>query len=109
MLSFLRIHRRKRKTDPLKPGLLGFRVAPGVKASQHPHGLVLINHTRGTIFAANRAGAMIWKAAADRWPLERIAESISSEFHVPANTARDDAAEFIAQLSAEGLLLPEAN
>jgi hypothetical protein len=109
MLSFLRIHCLKQKPDLLKPPLLGFRIAPGVKASQHSHGLVLINLARGTVFSANRAGAMIWNGAADRWPLDRIAESISSEFQVPAKTAQDDAAEFIAQLEAEGLLVPDAN
>ena len=109
MLNFLRIHWRRQNPPQGQRGPLGFRVAPGVKASQHSQGLVLINQGRGTVFAANRAGAMIWMAAADCWPLERIAEIISSEFHVSATTAKDDAAQFIAQLTAEGLLLPEAN
>ncbi|HUB82768.1 MAG TPA: PqqD family protein [Bryobacteraceae bacterium] len=108
MLSFLRIHGKQKPPRSL-PLRSGFRVAPGVKASQHSEGLVLINLSRGTVFSANRAGAIIWNAAVDRWPLERIAESISSEFHVPAGAARDDAADFIAQLAAEGLLVPDAN
>jgi hypothetical protein len=75
----------------------------------HNEGVVLINVSRGTVFSANRIGAMIWNAAAERWPLDRIAESISSEFHIPAQAAQDDAAEFVAQLAKEGLLEPERN
>ena len=109
MLGLFRIRRPQQKSNPFGPGVLGFRVAPGVKASRHSQGLVLIHIARGTVFSANRAGAMIWHAAAERWPLNRIAESISSEFHVPAKTAQDDALEFIAQLAAEGLLVRDAN
>lgn len=109
MLTFLRIARRR--TAPLKQdiGQLGFRIAQDVKASEHSAGLVLIHLTRGTVFSANRAGAIIWNGAAQRWPLDRIAQSISAEFHIPAEAARLDAAEFVAQLAAEGLLIAEAN
>jgi hypothetical protein len=86
---------------------LGFRVAPDVKASLHSEGVVLIDIRRGTVFSANRAGAMIWNAVAERWTLPRIAESISREFHIPPQAAQDDAAEFVAQLAKEGLLVPE--
>jgi hypothetical protein len=88
-------------------GLLGFRVAPDVKASSHSEGVVLIDVRRGTVFSANRVGAMIWNAAAEEWTLDRIAESISNEFHIPTQAAQDDAAEFVAQLAKEGLLVPE--
>jgi hypothetical protein len=69
---------------------------------------VLIDVSRGTVFSANRVGAMIWKAA-ERRTLDRIAESISSEFHIPPQAAQNDAAEFVAQLAKEGLLVPETN
>jgi hypothetical protein len=64
---------------------------------------------RGKVFSANRIGAMIWNGAAERWSLDRIAESIGREFHVGAPTARRDAAEFLAQLAAEGLVVPDAS
>jgi hypothetical protein len=75
----------------------------------HTEGVVLIDVTRGIVFAANRVGAMIWSAAAERWTLDRVSESISREFHISAQAARDDAAEFVAQLAKEGLLVPETN
>jgi Coenzyme PQQ synthesis protein D (PqqD) len=108
MLGFLRIHRWKAASRKAETGL-GFRIAPGVKASLHSEGIVLIDLSRGTVFSANRAGALIWNAAGKRWPLHRIAESISGEFHVTAQAAQDDTAEFVAQLAAEGLLIPDMN
>ena len=109
MLGFLRIARRKTAPCNSNYGLLGFRVAPDVRASLHSEGVVLIDARRGTVFSANRVGAMIWNAAAERWTLNRIAESISNEFDIPTQAAQDDAAEFVAQLAKEGLLVPETN
>jgi hypothetical protein len=78
-----------------------------VKASLHADGIVLLQLSQGTVFTANRVGATIWNGVADRWSLDRMAESISSEFHIPAQGAREDAAEFLAQLAAEGLLVAD--
>jgi Coenzyme PQQ synthesis protein D (PqqD) len=107
MLSFLKnrlagIARRKSNS-----GCLGFCIAPDVKASLHAEGVVLINLRKGTVFSANRVGAMIWNAAAERWSLERVAQSMSQAFHIPAEAAQEDAAEFLAQLASEGLLIPD--
>lgn len=95
---------------PNQPGSshLALRTAPHVTASLHSEGVVLIHLGRGTVFSANRVGALIWNAVADRWSLDRVVETISSEFHIPAQAAREDAAEFLAQLAAEGLLVPAA-
>jgi hypothetical protein len=86
-----------------------FRVAPEVKASQHADGVVLIHLGKGTVFSANRVGAMIWNGVAERRSLEKVAESISGVFHIPTQTVRHDAAVFLAQLQAEGLLVPDAS
>src|SRR5579872_1872561 len=88
---------------------LGFRVAPDVKASRHADGIVLIHLGKGTVFSANRVGAMIWKGAAERQSLDQVAASICHEFHIPSQEAQRDAAEFLAQLAAEGLLLADRN
>jgi hypothetical protein len=109
MLGLLGIGRRKTAPCNSNYGLLGFRIAPDVKASLHSEGVVLIDIRRGTVFSANRVGAMIWNAATERWTLDRISESISSEFHIPVQAARVDAAEFVEQLAREGLLVPETN
>ena len=95
--------------DQSGPCLSGFRVAPDVTASIHSEGVVLFHLGRGTIFNANRVGAMIWSGAVERWSLDRVAASISNEFSIAAPTARQDAAEFLAQLAAEGLLVTEGS
>jgi hypothetical protein len=109
MLSFLRngFHRWMHSKEC--PAGLGFRIAPDVKASAHAGGIVLINLNRGIVFSANRVGAAIWNGAAQRWSLDRVVDSISGEFAIPAQTAHEDAAEFLAQLAAEGLLIPDVN
>ena len=109
MLSFLRNGPHRGMHAREHPAGLGFRIAPDVKASTHAEGVVLINLKRGTVFSANRVGAVIWNAAAERWSLDRVVDSISREFAVPARTAHEDAAEFLAQLAAEGLLIPDTN
>jgi hypothetical protein len=108
MLGFLRSGHRAADIKPHSIGL-GFRIAPDVKTSTHAEGIALINLRQGTVFSANRVGAVIWNAAAQRWSLDRVVESITREFGVPAQTALEDAAQFLAQLAAEGLLIPDAN
>lgn len=100
--------RAQQTPDGLGPNHLGFRAAPYVKASVHSEGVVLLHLGRGTVFSANRVGAMIWNGAAERWSLDRVVASISSEFHVSPQTARQDTSDFLAQLAAEGLLVTHA-
>jgi hypothetical protein len=109
MLNPLKNWRRRKAPNVLQPDTLKLRVAPDVKASLHPNGVVLIHLGRGTVFSANRVGAMIWNGAAERWSIERVAESISSEFHIAPATVKQDTAEFLAQLAAEGLLVPDVS
>jgi len=89
------------------PGLR-FRAAPDVKASLHSDGVVLIHTGKGTVFSANRVGAMIWDGATRQWTIEKVVRSISDAFEIPAQTVRQDAAMFLAQLEAEGLLISDA-
>jgi Coenzyme PQQ synthesis protein D (PqqD) len=109
MLRFIKSRLPGAAPERSSPCRLGFRIAPDVKASLHAEGVVLINLRRGTVFSANRVGAIIWNAAAERWSLQRVAESISQEFHVPAEAAQEDAAAFLAQLASEGLLIPDVH
>jgi hypothetical protein len=108
MLNLFQSTSPRTPPDRLGPSPLGFRIAPDVKASLHSDGMVLIHHSRGTVFSANRVGAAIWNGAAERWSLDRVAGSISKEFAVPAQTAQQDTLEFLAQLASEGLLVSDA-
>jgi len=90
-------------------GLLRFHAAPDVKASLHAGGMVLIHLGKGTVFSSNRVGAMIWEGATERRSLDEVAASISGAFDIPRQTVREDAAAFLSQLQAEGLLVPDGN
>jgi hypothetical protein len=107
MLTFFKKRCASSASDRLERSHLGFRVAPDVKASMHSEGLVLIHLGRGTVFSANRAGAMIWNGAAERWSLDRVAATISAEFQISPEAAQQDATKFLAQLAAEGLLVSD--
>src|SRR5436190_24351881 len=100
MLSFFRrSHPQASSRRPPHYGL-SFHPAPDVKASLHADGVVLIHHAKGTVFSANRVGAMIWKGITERWGVDRVAASISEEFAIPQQTVLDDTVEFLAQLEA---------
>lgn len=104
MMTFFRTKRCSGEQTPA-PGELNLRVAPEVKASVHPEGVVLIHHGRGAVFSANRVGARIWNGAAEHWSIQKLTASISNEFHIPPQDALKDAEEFLARLEAEGLLI----
>src|SRR5580658_3070989 len=102
MLSLFKSARLRKTSSQPNPGHSGFHVAPNVKASVHSDGVVLIHLDKGTVFSANRVGAMIWNGAAEGRSLNQVAASISAEFHLPPQTVQEDATEFLAQLAAEG-------
>lgn len=107
----MRFFRRARRHEPAEDVAAnsGLRVSPQVKASIHPDGVLLIDLAKGTVFSANRAGALIWRAAEERWSADRLASKMSGEFDIPKETAQRDAAEFLDRLKTEGLLIADAN
>jgi hypothetical protein len=109
MMGLFSSRRLRKAPNDLEPGRLRFRVAPDVKASLHPGGMILIHHGKGTVFSANLVGATIWSGAAERWSMGKLAAFISGEFHIPPETAQRDATEFLGQLEAEGLLVADAS
>ena len=109
MIGFFRNIGFRSPRDEAEPAALKFRVAPEVKASLHPDGVVLIHLGKGTVFSANRVGALIWSRAAERWSVSRLAAFVSGEFNIAPETAQRDTAAFLEQLKAEGLLVADAN
>jgi hypothetical protein len=109
MMSLFSSRSLRNAPSDLEPGRLRFRIAPDVKASLHPDGVILMHIGRGTVFSANLVGARIWSGAAERWSMGKLAASLSGEFHIPPEIAQRDATEFLEQLQSEGLLVPDAN
>jgi hypothetical protein len=108
MIQSLWKKRRRGMSGLTSNARLGFHIAPEVKASMHPQGIVLIDMRGGKVFSANRVGAMVWRGAAEGWSLERVTQSIGQKFQAPAGMVRQDIVEFLAQLAAEGLLVADA-
>jgi hypothetical protein len=86
----------------------GVQNAHAVTASVHDDGLVLFNTHEGRLFTANHVGARIWDALQRAEPLDDIAARISREYQVPVETARADAARFVAELEQARLVAPGA-
>lgn len=84
------------------------RVAPQVRVSMHPDGVVLIHLEKGAVFSTNRAGALIWAGATKGWNTETLVRSICGEFNITPQIAERDLAEFLEQLKKEGLLIADA-
>jgi hypothetical protein len=78
---------------------------PDVQASVHDDGLVLLHAGRGRVFSANVVGARIWQGVLGGQTANCVAESLSREFHVPAEQALCDTTAFLGQLERAGLLV----
>jgi hypothetical protein len=79
------------------------RLNPGATASIHDDGLVILHVPSGRIFASNRTGARIWQCLEQQLPLEAIAAEIIHNYGIDRATAREDAANFLAELERNGL------
>jgi len=58
-----------------------------------------------TFFTLNEVATAIWQAADGCTPLSGIADKICQEFDVESNQARQDADQFVRELSLHGILL----
>lgn len=61
-----------------------------------------------SIFVLNAVGACIWQRLQTPATLTDLAAALVREFDVPLATARADADDFLAQLTARGLVQPSA-
>jgi Coenzyme PQQ synthesis protein D (PqqD) len=86
-------------------GTSGYALRPDIKASVHAEGLVLLDAARGTVLSSNRVGARIWQGIEAGSSLDRIAAEIATDFGVAPDVVRRDAARFVDELRAEGILV----
>lgn len=85
-------------------GDLSFIVNPEAVASFHDDGMVILHTGAGRLFTSNGTGARIWRGVERRLPLEAIAGEISGEYKIAHTTARDHAANFLAELERHMLI-----
>lgn len=101
-----RISRFLKRTRPQQESGAEVRLAisPDARASLDHSGIVFLHVGSGMVFSSNCIGARIWRGLRDHASLETIAADISGEYGVPREQVRQDAAGFVADLEAKGLL-----
>jgi hypothetical protein len=87
--------------------LQALRPLPGVTASVHADGIVLVHPRAGRLFAANRTGARIWYYVEQDLPAEVISSRLSRDYQIDDQTAREHTSRFLAVLQHHGLLAPD--
>jgi len=81
-----------------------FTISSDARATQDQAGIVFLHIGSGAVFSSNCIGARIWRGLRDYDSLETIAADISREYGVPREQVQQDAAGFVADLEAKGLL-----
>lgn len=67
--------------------------------------MMIMSAVDSTFFTLNEAGTVIWQAADGRTPLsEIVSKHICTEFDVSPEEARQDAEQFVTELSQHGIL-----
>jgi hypothetical protein len=94
--------RQDRKSPPRAERPL--TVAPNVTARHHAGGAVFLHSGSGTVFSCNQVGARIWDALRGGRDVALLAAEFAGEYGVPVEVAADDAARFIAELEAAGMV-----
>ena len=68
--------------------------------------MMVMNSADSTFFTLNEVATAIWQAADGRTPLREIVRhTVCEQFEVDPTQAQTDAEEFVAELSAHGILL----
>ncbi len=85
----------------------GYAVSPGVRASVHEGGLVLLQtgKGKGSIFTTNRVGARIWQGIVNGRTPGAIATELSVEYGASRAQIEDDTAAFLDELIAHGIVV----
>lgn len=85
-----------------------FRVNDSVVAAELDDQMVLLNVDTGLYFGLDELGTTIWSLIATGRAESEIVAHILAEYEVQRFQVEQDVLEFIEQLTAKGLLLPES-
>lgn len=81
-----------------------YAVTPGIQASVHEDGVVLLHIPSGRVFQSNRTGAKIWQDLTGGLQPGAIAADISHHYGVPQDVAARDTASFLIALEQHGFV-----
>jgi hypothetical protein len=66
--------------------------------------VIALEHRRSAYLAANRAGALLWRALDAGATESQLVELLVAEYGIDARAAADDVGHFVAQLREQELL-----
>jgi coenzyme PQQ synthesis protein D (PqqD) len=69
--------------------------------------VIALEQERSAYVAANRSGALLWRALAEGCTQPELTALLVAEYGIDANTAKVDVDGFLADLAQRGLLAPE--
>jgi Coenzyme PQQ synthesis protein D (PqqD) len=98
----MNLFRSSKRTRPAETRR--FSLSPDVRASVCDGGVVFLAIRKGVVFRSNRVGAAIWKGLQEGHDVAAVSAAISAEYGVSREDVERDASQFIAALTAEGLL-----
>ena len=78
--------------------------SPGVCASHHDNGLVLLHTIRNKIFTCNRSGARIWDRLSSGLTAEAIAWDLADTYRLGPDQVTRDVLGFLASLEQSRLI-----
>lgn len=84
-------------------------VTPGVQASLHENGMVLLHIPTGRVFQSNRTGARIWQGLSVGLQPSAIVTEISQHYGVPQDLVARDTASFLTALEQQGFVTRSGN
>jgi Coenzyme PQQ synthesis protein D (PqqD) len=85
------------------------KVDPEAAASIHEDGIVILHIGNGRVYAANKAGARIWRGIAQEQPFNTIATEISDEYQIPITAVREHVSAFMSDLERHSLIQRQEN
>jgi hypothetical protein len=83
------------------------QIAPSIKSTDTPDGVVLLDVRGGMCFPLDQVGTLIWKRLEQQLPIDVIAQEIVRTYRIPLQQASVDVQEFVWQLQANHLLIHE--
>ena len=86
-----------------------FTVTPGVQASVHQDGIVLLHIPTGKVFQSNRTGARIWQGLTSGLQPGAIAAEIGQHYGMPPDLVARDTASFLTALEQHGFVTRAEN
>jgi hypothetical protein len=83
-----------------------WEVSPDVRATYSDDGAVLLDIEKGLCYSLNVVGSRIWVTIESRPKirLEEIVDALETDFTVPREQLRADAAQYLSNLFDKGLL-----